>query len=94
MTTDTLAGHAYGTKLEVAFSTHVIPLLQRLDVEVDELQELPGSGELNVTLYLPSHDRDLRETVIRTLQDFERSHAFTTSVSPMLLHAEDRTDER
>jgi hypothetical protein len=89
VSTDTFSGHSYDTKIEAGFSTNVLPELQRLGVTVADLRDIQDAGELHVTLCLPSHDRELRETVLRLLQDFERSWAYSTSVSPTLMHRED-----
>jgi hypothetical protein len=87
--TDMRPGHSYDTKIEAGFSNTVLPELEALGVAVQGLRDMPASGELHVTLYLPNHDRSLREQVLRMLQDFEASYAYTTTVSPTIMHAED-----
>jgi hypothetical protein len=90
---DMRSAHSYNTKAEVGFSNNVLPALEDLGVVVQELDESPASGELHVKLYLPNHERQLRETVLRLLQEFEASYAYTTTVSPTIMHVEDLADE-
>lgn len=82
-------GLAYNTKIEAGFSNTVVPELESWDVAVHDLRDMPESGELHVTLYLPTHARELRERVLRRLQDFEASYAHLTTVSATIMHAED-----
>lgn len=83
---------SYDTKIEAGFSNTVVPELEALGVVVQGLQDMPEAGELHVTLYLPNHERQLRETVLRRLQEFEASYAHSTTVSPTIMHAEDLAD--
>jgi hypothetical protein len=85
-------GLAYNTKIEAGFSNTVVPEFEAWGVTVENLRDMPESGELHVTLYLPTHERELRERVLRRLQDFEASYANTTTVSATLMHAEDLAD--
>ncbi len=80
---------AYDTKQEVDFTHGVIPDLHRLGVTVEGLRHTPGTGELHVTLYLPTHTRTLREQVISRLQRFEEAWAYTVIVAPGILYTED-----
>lgn len=90
---DIRSAHSYNTKAEAGFSNNVLPALENLGVVVQDLQDAPASGELHVTLYLPNHERELRESVLRLLQDFEASYAYTTTVSPTIMHVEDLADD-
>jgi hypothetical protein len=87
--TDASSAVSYDTKIEAGFSHNVVPDLQDWGVVVAGLRDMPEAGELHVTLYLPTHERELRERVLRRLQDFEASYAHTTTVSPTIMHAED-----
>lgn len=78
---------AYDTKQEAAFSNDVVPELHGLGVTVDAIKHV--GGELHVTLYLPSHDRALRVSVLERLQRFEEAWADTVVVSPGILYSED-----
>lgn len=83
------SGVAYDTKIEAGFSNTVVPELESWDVVVRDLRDMPESGELHVTLHLPTHERELRERVLRRLQDFEASYAHLTTVSATIMHIED-----
>ena len=89
----TSSGMAYNTKHEAGFSNSVVPEFEGWGVVVENLRDMPENGELHVTLYLPSHERELRERVLRRLQDFEASYAHTTTVSATLMHVEDLADD-
>lgn len=91
--TATVDPESFETKQEAEFSNSVLPELRRLGVTVRGLRHVPGAGELHVALYLPSHDRGLRDEVLRLLQAFEESFAHTVSLSASLLHAEDLADD-
>lgn len=80
----------YSTTETVRFERSVLPALSDLGVIVENLRHIEGAGELHVTLYLPSHDRAVREKTLCVLQDFERAYAHTVTVSPSMLYAEDR----
>jgi hypothetical protein len=90
LATDARSG--YDTKIEAGFSNTVRPELESLGVVVRGLQDMPEAGELHVTLYLPNHGRELRERVLRRLQEFEASYAHATTVSPTIMHVEDMDD--
>jgi hypothetical protein len=83
---------AFDTKQEVGFSHNVIPKLTQLGVEVRQIGHVQAAGELHVDLVLPDHERATRDEVLNTLDGFEVSYAFTVTVLPSLLYADDLAD--
>jgi hypothetical protein len=83
---------AFDTKQEVGFSHSVIPQLELLGVTVRQVRHVVAAGELHVDLVLPNHDRALRNQVLSILAAFEEAYAFTVSVLPALLYADDLAD--
>lgn len=77
------------TTEELRFDRALRPELEGWGAKVEELRHLPGSGELHVNIYLPSHDRVIRDKVLGAIQEFERQYAYTVAVSASLLYLED-----
>jgi hypothetical protein len=63
-----------------------------MGVGVLSVRHAQGAAELHIELVLPTHERELRENVLRLLDAFEESYAFTVTVSPALLYDDDLAD--
>jgi hypothetical protein len=81
---------AHATPQAMSFTGDVAPLLAGYGVEVEDVRNPEGSGELHVTLHLPSDQRSLREKVLSALSEFEERWDFTVTVFPVMLYPHDR----